>query len=269
MDTDEQQDLQQLLRLFADTDMLVRRINGGAGRIEPEDGSPLAGDDRRASKFGMSGAAWNHFTVAVDHLSTLRSATVHGRGADVSLNLQLNGQFTLLRAVIENASAVLWLLGPAARSERILRRLQFAAGDIRNNEAIKVRAQQPGGKTKEQRLDEVRAIATACGLDSRTAVRGPGYEDIVQAAGEATEVGADLAVILWRACSGLAHGDFWASITLPSRAHLAATRPGMANLELTPNVRGLCTALMAAKIMLAAALRLYDIRCTPAMRAAA
>jgi hypothetical protein len=135
--------------------------------------------------------------------------------------------------MIENASAVLWLLEPASRTERVLRRLQFAAGDIRNNEALKLILRQPGRKTKDQRLEEVRVIASACGLDPKSALRGPGYEDIVRTAGEATEVGGDLAVVLWRACSGLAHGDFWASITLPGAARLASTRPGMANLELS------------------------------------
>src|SRR5439155_582682 len=123
-----------------------------------------------------------------------------------------------------------------------LRRLQFAAGDIRNNEAIRAVMNSPGRKTKDQRLDEVRVIAAARGLDPKLALRGPGYEDIVRAAGEVTEVGGDLAVVLWRACSGLAHGDIWASIVLPGREQLATTTPGMANLKLSPNVEGLCTA---------------------------
>lgn len=55
-------------------------------------------------------------------------------------------------------------------------------------------------------------------------------------------------MVLWRACSGLAHGDSWASITLPSREHLPSATAGMANLRLSPNVDGLCTALLAAKI---------------------
>lgn len=270
MDANEQREYRQLLSLFADTDALVQRISGvEVERIEAQPGSPLTGDDRRAGMFGVSGAAWNHLVVAVDHLSTLRAATV-GRGQHgVALHLHLYGQFTLLRAMIENASAVLWLLGPASRAERVLRRLQFAAGDIRNNEALKLILRQPGRRTKDQRLDEVRVIASAYGLDPKSALRGPGYEDIVRAAGEATEIGGDLAAVLWRACSGLAHGDFWASITLPGAARLATTRPGMANLELRPNVVGLCTALLAAKILIAEALRLYEQRCTPAMLASA
>jgi hypothetical protein len=76
--------------------------------------------------------------VAVDHLSTLRAANVGcGQHETLTLHLHLAGQFTLMRAMIENASAVLWLLNPPLRTDRVLRRLQLAAGDIRNNEAVR------------------------------------------------------------------------------------------------------------------------------------
>jgi len=140
--------MRQLVALLADTDQWVTRITEEA-EASPLAGTPLAGDDKAAGKFPVSGSAWTHLTVAVDHLSTLRAATVGcGQRETLTVHLHLAGQFTLMRAMIENASAVLWLLSSPLRTDRVLRRLQLAAGDIRNNEPVRDLIKSPGTKTK-------------------------------------------------------------------------------------------------------------------------
>jgi hypothetical protein len=250
------------MALLSDVPQWVRRVSEAEpAQIEPRSGSSLLCDDRWSGKFSVSGAAWNHITVAVDHLSTLRAATVGcGEHETLTFSLHISGQFTLLRAVIENAAAALWLLAPIPRGDRVLRRLQLAANDIRSNEAVRALTNSPGRKTKEQRLDEVRAIAIARGLDPKSALQAPSYEKIVRTAGEATGVGADLAVVLWRSCSGLAHGDVWASLAVPAREGLAMATAGMANLHLSPNVEALLCTIVAGKILVREAMALYEQR---------
>jgi hypothetical protein len=254
--------LQQLAALLSDTDEWVSRVSHKSD-VEPAEGSPLAGDDRHCGKFKMSASAWTHLTVAIDHLDTLRSATL---GCDqherMNLNLQLYGQFTLMRAIIENAASVLWMLTPKLRNDRILRRLRAASGDIRMNEAVRNLTSSPGTKTEGQRLDEVRAIAERRGIDPTKATQSPRFEEIVRVGGDATPLKGDLAVVMWRACSGLAHGDLWATIVIPGRVHLAPQVPEIALLELSPNVKGLITMLMGCKVMLSNAYELYERRCT-------
>ena len=50
--------------------------------------------------------------------------------------------FSLVRAVLENSCAAVWMLQPPRRTERITRRLQFAVTDIRNGEEAKERGGQ-------------------------------------------------------------------------------------------------------------------------------
>jgi hypothetical protein len=155
--------------------------------VWPRFSAGCPGSGRRDGKSPASAAAWQHLTVAGDHFSTLRAATVGcDHAAGQALDLHLNGQFTLLRAVIENASAALWLIEPAAHTERVLRRRQLAVGDIRNHEAVRAVLQQPGTTTRDQRLNDVRTIATAYGSDPKAALSRVNYEDIVRAAGAAT-----------------------------------------------------------------------------------
>ncbi|WP_432990938.1 hypothetical protein [Dactylosporangium sp. CA-233914] len=267
MTDSEQQNLQRLAALLATTDQLARRIRDtDIAQYEPGPGSPLAGDDREAGIFTLSAAAWNHLVVAADHLDTLRVATVgcaeHG---EVTMHLHLFAQFTLLRSVIENAAVTLWLLSPAARDDRVLRRLRHATADIRNNESLRELIRQPGRKTRAQRLDQVRDAATSRGLDPKLALQPLRLEQVVREAGDTTEIGADNLLGQWRACSALAHGDLWASIAIPGQTRQPSARPGMADLHLSPNVAGLCDWLTDATTLADAALDLYEQRRQPPM----
>ncbi|MEU8001523.1 hypothetical protein AB0B66_10220 [Catellatospora sp. NPDC049111] len=208
MSESEQQHV-QLLALFNVVPHWVWRVSGEEpSESEPKSGSSLADDDQLTGKYPVSGGAWHHITVAVDHFNTLRAATV-GRGDHENLTLLpfLSGQYTLLRAVIENACTALWLLESPSQSDRVLRRLELAANDIRNDELYRALINRPGRKTKEQLLAEVRTIANAAVPAHRSKFEKLGYKEIVSVGGAASTIGGDRAVFLWRSCSGLAHGD--------------------------------------------------------------
>lgn len=117
--------------------------------------------------------------------------------------------FSLVRAVLENACAAVWMLQPPQRAERLARRLRFAVTDIRNGEEVKEITGQPGPRPKQDRIEEVRAIAARAGIAEDSVSRGAGYKEIVQAAGGGTGPAADVTYLSWKLCSGMAHGDFW------------------------------------------------------------
>ncbi|MFD0598722.1 hypothetical protein ACFQZ4_45845 [Catellatospora coxensis] len=180
MSESEQQHV-QLLALFNVVPHWVWRVSGEEpSESEPKSGSSLADDDQLTGKYPVSGGAWHHITVAVDHFNTLRAATV-GRGDHENLTLLpfLSGQYTLLRAVIENACTALWLLESPSQSDRVLRRLELAANDIRNDELYRALINRPGRKTKEQLLEEVRTIANAAVPAHRSKFEKLGYKEIV------------------------------------------------------------------------------------------
>jgi hypothetical protein len=63
---------------------------------------------------------------AMDHLHCLRALIADGQ------LLNMYTPYPLVRAALENASTAVWLLAPASRTERIIRRLRLAALDLRS-----------------------------------------------------------------------------------------------------------------------------------------
>jgi len=175
--------------------------------------------------------------------------------------MHMYAPYSFARAALENASAAVWLLAPDDRGERILRRLRFAATDIRGGEEAKRLIGATGPKTEAERLDEVRALARRRGVDEKTAVKPARYSEIVKAAGDTRPaVGMVPYLITWRMCSGRAHGDFWTTINVLSREELPGAPSGLAHLKITANVETLLFAVVFAVDMAETGWRLYDER---------
>jgi hypothetical protein len=119
----EQRHVQKLLHGLEQVDGWRARINPDGPRSAPPDGSPLKADNNRTAPYQLGHAAWHAISHAVDHLHCL-----HALITDAQL-LNMYAPYTLVRAALENASAAVWLLAPASRSDRITRRLRLAALD--------------------------------------------------------------------------------------------------------------------------------------------
>lgn len=120
---------------------------------------------------------------AVDHLHCLRALI-----ADTRL-LNMYAPYTLVRAALENASAAVWLLSPARRTERITRRLRLAALDLRSAEKVAIVLNTRMNPSLTDRLEELKAIAVAAGVVEADALRRVGYKEIVHAAGPVLDIG--------------------------------------------------------------------------------
>jgi hypothetical protein len=168
--------------------------------------------------------------------------------------------YSLVRVALENASAAVWMLAPSSRAERITRRLRFAALDIRNGEKVKELLGHAGPRTREDRLDVLRGIARREGIDERQAIERVTYEEIVRSAGNQTAVGEVTTCVIWKICSGIAHGDLWTTITALERVELPGAPAGTAHLRISANVETLFYTTYFAFNMARLAWRLLDER---------
>jgi hypothetical protein len=165
-----------------------------------------------------------------------------------------------LRAAIENSAMAVWLLTPDKSTERITRRLQQAAGDIRASEDVKELIQQTGPRSQEERLNDLRTIARSQGIDVKTALKAPGFRLIVRTAGEEVESGGTLAQAMWHVGSGTSHGDLWGSLSVPSSVEIPGSPLGVANLRLTVGMNSLAMMTVVATDLIAKGWDLFDQR---------
>jgi hypothetical protein len=121
----------------------------------------MCGDDYRLHPYELRHAAWHSLSHAVDHLGCLRALL-----GDAKV-VHMYAPFSLVRAALENACAAVWMLQPPRRADRLTRRLRFAVTDIRNGEQVKKLTRQPGPRTEQERMEELRTIASRAGLWTR------------------------------------------------------------------------------------------------------
>ncbi|WP_187234054.1 hypothetical protein [Actinomadura sp. HBU206391] len=198
--------------------------------------------------------------TAVDHLHALRRMTMdcevcHPNG----MTFQITVHWTLLRAALENGSRAIWLLGPEDRSERVLRVLRLQADNVANSDAAAQKLPSGPTEPKAQRIARVKEIADRAGLSRGKAVAKVGYGEIVRYAGDFVANEADHVEFLWRACSGAAHGDTWAILSLQDREPIDSAN-GITTMRLTVSVRGLSMVAQEVTALVEAGFGLFDYR---------
>jgi hypothetical protein len=177
--------------------------------------------------------------------------------------MHMYAPYSLVRAALENASAAVWLLHPDDRAERILRRLRFAALDIRNGEEARRLVGAPAGpKSEAERIEQICGLAQRRGVDEAAVVakRPVSYREIVKSAANTRRGGETAYMITWKMCSGIAHGDMWTTINVVSREELPGAPPDIAHLKITAKVETLMLGVYFAVDMTDAGWGLYDER---------
>jgi hypothetical protein len=252
----ERAEFGQLVASLAVVDDWLGRTSADDGGVRPQvaAGSPLAGDDRRTAPYHVSWGAWHSLSHAVDHLHCLRSVI-----RDASI-LHIYAPYTLVRAALENAAAAVWVLHPASRDERVMRRLRLAASDLRNGSAVAEVVGTSLPRSLDERLDDLRRIARRDGLDERKAVRGASYQEIVKAIGDEGAAAGKLPLLIWKACSAVAHGDLWATINITQREPMNEAPDGIVHNRVSVNVTGLHHMTAITIAITKAGWRLYDQR---------
>lgn len=223
-------------------------------------GSSLAHDDRKTDPFHTSHAVASAIHVSVDHAFSLQRL-IEGCAncTPKQLTFGLNSYYSLLRGVLENAARAVWLLAPDSQPDRILRRLRLHADNLRNSDKAAIAMGTTAPKPLPVRLDRIREIADLAGVDGRSAIGRVGNIEIIQAAGEyiAGDGGGRHTEALWRACSGAAHGDVWAGLSLHDKRVVSAT--GKVNtIQMTAGTELLTKFVTETFAVLHVAFRLLD-----------
>ncbi len=173
-----------------------------APRVQP--GSALTEDDALTKPFHLSHSAWHALVVAVDHLRCLRWA-LDGevRENQVRFRIGTHSPRTVLRGAIENGARAVWLLMPDSRSTRIAHRLSLETYEFAQANKLRelLNGDQDDTDIHGQQLQELVQAAQLPKADAKSALGFPGYGVLVK------EAGGKIAVVAWRGCSSLAHGD--------------------------------------------------------------
>jgi hypothetical protein len=216
----------------------------------PAPGSKLAADDAALDPYHLSHAIMSAVGISIDHLEAFRVLTQDARRTQPA-------HYTLLRSALEGASTAVWLASPEDAKERRFRRLRLAANDIwESGEAQKLHGlPRPSGRTTAQLREGLRKLAP----DDRDVLAGHwSYRQVIRAAAENRGIDPDVAELLWRAESGLAHGALWATLGMLNREQSDSDVPGVVHLRTTANVEQLVLAAAFALATAEFALRLYD-----------
>jgi hypothetical protein len=209
--------------------------------VQPAAGSSLLEDDQAAYPYVMSQAVGGALVSATDHMDALGTLIqdahiVHARAP-----------FTLLRAALENSATAVWLLAPADRKERLLRRLRLQWADYldkENAERLFIADPRP---SRADRQTELQEIARACGLadEQITAVTAgkAGFRAIVGTAAREAP-GCPFtdrqAVYCWMAASGIAHAQRWAVFSpVLARVEVPGAPEGSTGLALSVDEKAL------------------------------
>lgn len=228
-------------------------------------GSPLAGDDKKVDPFHVSHAAASAIHVAVEHADAFRRLIEGCQTCNPNqMTFGLNSNYSLLRGALENAARAVWLLSPDVRPDRLLRRLRLQADNVANSENVAQAMASSMAKPRDVRLDRVREIADRAGLDGAAAVKRVSNLEIIRTAGEFVG-GSDAgphAEVLWRACSGAAHGDIWAGLSLHDK-DTVSQRGNVKTLQMTASTGLLTTITTETFAVVNAAHLLFDRRRRP------
>jgi hypothetical protein len=245
---------------------LARQIDAWHAGMEvaqtaPPPGSPLAADDRVCAPFHVSHAVWMALSHAVDNLHAFRTLTLTGGPNDFRLSTRPYGAYPNLRATVENASVALWLLGPASRNERVLRRLRWALDNARNRDRLAT--DMPSvARTYADTEASVNTVATSRGIALSACKAPPRFNEIVRDAGPLAHFEPSGAVAIWRVLSGMTHGDVWATFSVAEKERLFQMSDGVQALHLTTSVDVVVTLCEVGVVFVGSTLDLLSRRQT-------
>lgn len=173
--------------------------------------------------------------------------------------------YTLLRAVLENASIAVWLLAAKTRHERVLRLLRLVWADANDRiQALGLVGGKPSG-TRNEIKNELQQTARDQGLTgqqvSQVAGRAPTWTSIVESAGDgARSLSGRRALRAWTLCSGITHGRQWASLSVLDHYEPPIEDGDVVHLKLKASAEWIAVIVNIASVMVTEGWRLFDER---------
>ncbi|MCW2093428.1 UNVERIFIED_ORG: hypothetical protein M2328_006781 [Rhodococcus erythropolis] len=168
--------------------------------------------------------------------------------------------YTLVRSAIESAAAAVWLLDDNATT-RMQRRMALELDEV--NEAHK--AAQAAGvghqDIADQRKQQAFNALALAGL-KKDDCQWRGYSAVIRAVDPYKNSTKSLE-LAWRACSGMAHGKFWAVPLMTPQTNTISLNSTTKRATFTPSLHTLAIVLDRAVDMLLRADGLYETRRAP------
>jgi hypothetical protein len=256
-----------LSHLFPLIDRWRQRME--ASPTVPEAGSSLLKDDQATHPYLVSQAVSAQLGSAADHWDALRALLqdahiVHARAP-----------FTLLRAAIENSATAVWLLAPANRNARVLRRLRLEWKNLVDQENAEKLVAGEAWTSRTDTKSELQRIGRACGLAddlvSQVASKPIAFRTIVgTATADATRCGLTevQALYCWMAASGIAHAQRWAVMnsSVLQRDRIPGAPDGSVRLALSASEQALIVIAHVGTAFTIEGWQLLDERCRSYLR---
>lgn len=224
-DNGDAQALQKIATILRTPEVIERRLLEADFGVEP--GSDLDGDDSQlAGYYQPSSSALRAIATSVSHWKAICEAlVVDGHG-------WIHSYYPLIRAAIENAAMAHWMLVPDDRQMRIHRQLLIGWTDL--DEDMKAFGVGGGRESAvetaaalKERNDKKANVVKLARLNGK-ALSNPrkddpskdydpkyNYIDLVQSIPRHPQMSPPETI--WRACSGMAHGKWWAFYMLSGR----------------------------------------------------
>ncbi len=128
---------------------------------------------------------------------------------------------------------------------------------MRDMEKVRQEIGTPPVKSMDARFAELSVLAQHADIDPSVIKKTPDYITIVRAAGGHIASGPAVAVVIWKACSSLAHGEVRGLLAYLPKEVVGESSPGVALAQVTGNVLLLDTGVRVAIGTMRAALDLY------------
>jgi hypothetical protein len=166
---------------------------------------------------------------------------------------------TLARGSLETSTTAIWMIAPTSRDERITRALQWQVKNIKDGDNAVTEEGLVVPTPRADRLDKVKAVATAQGLDWR--VIKDGYTSTRAVSAAQTHSNSPLYLLFaWRLCSGFAHGRPWAYLGYSELERNATANADIVNVKMSTDLGRILYLALSAAAALREAEKLFDLR---------
>lgn len=210
-------------------------------------GSSMAGDDKASSPYQVSHAVHMCLTAGVDHLHAIKCLIVDG-GV-----LHIAAPYSLGRAALETISTAFWILHPASRNDRVTRALRWYS----KNNADRHDAEGSDQAARAASRAKLYVVGDRRGLPRD--VVGGGYTSTAAVQYADTHSSVEV-LLLWRICSGFAHGRPWAYLNLSDREQFPTEDPGVHHIKMTASTASTILPALSAVDLLREVLKLHGGR---------
>jgi len=237
--------------------------------------SQLAADDRVMGWLQASHQVKGYLNMAADNLRALLQMLLPGD----KLELPLQAHYPLIRAALEAAAYVKWILQPDEQAERVRRSLAARMTDLREDAKLyevqkrAVLLFSPGAAKEMKKADaleaerddkttaEARRIAKELDIVWGTVAGGaPGMASIVCRVGKAGDIPGEYAMGVWKVLSGLSHPSASRAIDNAHVEELSESEGGVISVRITASLDHTHQALLIAQGLFTDAVELYRLR---------